>query len=130
MDDLITTPREQHNRLGTFASWSGGHYYYSSLGPKLVYLKKKNGWLNDNIIYLHFHKTHQSQQITTHEPITHESRTPTTILTITTPTLHTNLYRHCTPKLSPISIPLLIRSKKKTKKKKMPLEARHLWEVE
>ena len=45
MDDLKTTPREQHNQLGTFASWSGGHYCSSYLGPKLVYLKKKMDYL-------------------------------------------------------------------------------------
>ena len=27
--------------MGTFASWSGGHYCSSSLGPKLVYFLKK-----------------------------------------------------------------------------------------
>ena len=54
MDDLKTTPREQHNRLGTFASWSGGHYCSSYFGPKPIYLLKKNGLLNDNIIYLTF----------------------------------------------------------------------------
>ena len=27
--------------MGTFASWSGGHYCSSSLGPKLVYFFKK-----------------------------------------------------------------------------------------
>ena len=52
MDDLITTPREQHNWLGTFATWSGGHSC-SSWGQNLFILKK-NGWRNDNIIYPYF----------------------------------------------------------------------------